>query len=225
MTCKTIRKELVAYRDGELRERDRAQIAAHLSTCAACAREEARLVRVSQLLTTLERVTPSPDFAATFWRRLEQEGQVERDSWFARWWREWLTGWQLMPALAGAASLLVFLSYVLSSHPPTTPTPSAPPSASLKVNVPAPVAEKPGLFVNYGIIADLDKLAHFDEVAALENAPQEASTLARTEDLPPALVENPNLFVHYPILEKMEQLQNFEAVLDLPAGEDEQRRG
>ena len=79
--------------------------------------------------------------------------------------------------------------------------------------------------MNYGIIADLDKLAHFDEVAALENAPQEASTLARTEDLPPALVENPNLFVHYPILEKMEQLQNFEAVLDLPAGEDEQRRG
>jgi len=79
--------------------------------------------------------------------------------------------------------------------------------------------------VNYSIIADLDKLAHFDEVAALENAPQEASTLARAEDLPPALVENPNLFVHYPILEKMEQLQNFEAVLDLPAGEDEQRRG
>ena len=225
MTCETIRKELVAYRDGELLERDRAQIAAHLSTCAACAREEARLVRVSQLLTTLERVTPSPDFAATFWRRLEQEGQVERESWFARWWREWLTGWQLMPALAGAASLLVFLSYVLSSHPPTTTTPSASPSALLKINVPAPVAEKPGLFVNYGIIADLDKLAHFDEVAALENAPQDASTLARTEDLPPALVENPNLFVHYPILEKMEQLQNFEAVLDLPAGEDEQRRG
>ena len=109
MTCETIRKELVAYRDGELLERDRAQIAAHLSTCAACAREEARLARVSQLLTTLERVTPSPDFAATFWRRLEQEGQGERESGFARWWREWLAGWQLMPALAGAASLLVFL--------------------------------------------------------------------------------------------------------------------
>ena len=200
MTCETIRKELVAYRDGELLERDRAQIAAHLSTCAACAREEARLARVSQLLTNLERVTPSPDFAATFWRRLEQEGQVERESWFARWWREWLTGWQLMPALAGAASLLVFLSYVLSNRPPTTTTPSASPSALLKINVPAPVAEKPGLFVNYGIIADLDKLAHFDEVAALENAPQDVSTLARAEDLPPVLVENPSLFVHYPIL-------------------------
>ncbi len=203
MTCETIRKELVAYRDGELLERDRAQIAAHLSTCAACAREEARLARVSQLLTNLERVTPSPDFAATFWRRLEQEGQVERESWFA----------------------LVFLSYVLSNRPPTTTTPSASPSALLKINVPAPVAEKPGLFVNYGIIADLDKLAHFDEVAALENAPQDVSTLARAEDLPPVLVENPSLFVHYPILKQMEQLQNFEAVLDLPAGEDEQRRG
>jgi len=225
MTCETIRKELVAYRDGELLERDRAQIAAHLSTCAACTREEARLARVSQLLTNLERVTPSPDFAATFWRRLEQEGQAERESGFARWWREWLAGWQLMPALAGAASLLVFLSYVLSNRPPTTTTPSASPSALLKINAPAPVAEKPGLFVNYGIIADLDKLAHFDEVAALENAPQDVSTLARAEDLPPVLVENPSLFVHYPILKQMEQLQNFEAVLDLPAGEDEQRRG
>ena len=48
MTCETIRKELVAYRDGELRERDRAQIAAHLSTCAACAREEARLSALSR---------------------------------------------------------------------------------------------------------------------------------------------------------------------------------
>ena len=79
--------------------------------------------------------------------------------------------------------------------------------------------------MNYGIIADLDKLAHFDEVAALENAPQDVSTLARAEDLPPVLVENPSLFVHYPTLKQMEQLQNFEAVLDLPAGEDEQRRG
>src|SRR5437764_12871515 len=103
MTCKTIRKELVAYRDGELRERDRAQIAAHLSTCATCARAEARLVRVSQLLTTLERVTPSPDFAPTFWRRLEQAGQAERASWATRRCRERPSGWQMMPVLAGAA--------------------------------------------------------------------------------------------------------------------------
>src|SRR3989442_10829555 len=127
MTCETIKKELVAYRDGELRERDRAQIAAHLSTCAACTREEARLVRVSQLLTTLERVTPSPDFAATFWRRLEQEGQGERESRFARWWREWLARWQVMPGLAGAARPLGFLSYVLSSPTPPPTSPSAPP--------------------------------------------------------------------------------------------------
>jgi hypothetical protein len=79
--------------------------------------------------------------------------------------------------------------------------------------------------VNYGIIADLDKLAHFDEVAALESTPEDAPALAREEDLPPVVLENPSLFVQYPILEKMEQLQNFEAVLDLPAGGDEQRRG
>ncbi|MBI3301718.1 MAG: zf-HC2 domain-containing protein, partial [Deltaproteobacteria bacterium] len=217
--CETIRNELVAYRDGELPERDRARIAAHLRTCLACTQEEARLARVNQLLANLERITPSPDFATTFWRRLKQEGQVEQESWFARWWREWLTGWQWAPALAATASLLVFLGYLFSGHPTTPTPPPAPP------DVPAQVAKQPGLFVNYKILADLDRLAHFDEIAAVESTPEHTSELAREEDLPPAVLENPGFFVHYPILQKMEQLQNLETVLDLPGDEDQQHRG
>src|SRR5262249_55247532 len=158
MTCETIRTHLVAYRDGELPEQERARVAAHLSGCSACTREEAQLARVNQMLADLERVMPSPDFAATFWRRLEQEGQSrqeEPESRLARWWREWresLSGWQLAPALAGAASLLVFLSYILSSRPVTTPTPSAQPAAQVPADVPAPLLEQPGLFANYKVI-------------------------------------------------------------------------
>src|SRR5229473_2204397 len=65
MTCETIRSHLVAYRDGELPEPDRAHVAAHLSTCPVCTREDAQLAGVHQLLTNLERITPSPDSADT----------------------------------------------------------------------------------------------------------------------------------------------------------------
>ena len=231
MTCETIRSHLVAYRDGELPEPDRAHVAAHLSTCPVCTREDAQLARVHQLLTNLERITPSPDFAATFWQRLEQEGrsrQEEPESRLTRWWREWresLSGWQLVPALAGAASLLVFLSYILSSRPVTTPTPPTQPASQVAANVPAPLVEKPGFFVNYQVIADLDKLSHFDEIAAVQLPGERDTELASEGDLPPDLLKDPGFFVHYPLLQKMEKLENLEAVLDLPAEGGEHSRG
>lgn len=231
MICETIRPHLVAYRDGELSEQDRARVAAHLSACPVCTREEAQLARVHQLLTNLERITPSPDFAATFWQRLEQEGQSrqeEPESRWARWWREGrerLSGWQLAPALAGAASLLVFLSYLLSSRPVTTPTPPAQPASQIAADVPAPLAEKPGLFVNYKVIADLDRLGHFDEIAAVELPGRHDTELASEEDLPPDLLKDPGFFVHYPLLRKMEKLENLEAVLELPPEGDEHVHG
>ncbi len=231
MICETIRPHLVAYRDGELPEQDRARVAAHLSACPVCTREEARLARVHQLLTNLERITPSPDFAATFWQRLEQEGrsrQEEPESRLTRWWREWresLSGWQLAPALAGAASLLVFLSYILSSRPVTTPTPPTQPASQVAANVPAPLVEKPGLFVNYKVIADLDKLSHLDEIAAVQLPGERDTEVASEGDLPPDLLKDPGFFVHYPLLQKMEKLENLEAVLDLPAEGGEHSRG
>ena len=231
MICETIRPHLVAYRDGELPEQDRARVAAHLSACPVCTREEARLARVHQLLTNLERITPSPDFAATFWQRLEQEGrsrQEEPESRLTRWWREWresLSGWQLAPALAGAASLLVFLSYILSSRPVTTPTPPTQPASQVAANVPAPLVEKPGLFVNYKVIADLDKLSHLDEIAAVQLPGARDTEVASEGDLPPDLLKDPGFFVHYPLLQKIEKLENLEAVLDLPAEGGEHSRG
>jgi hypothetical protein len=231
MTCETIRPHLVAYRDGELPEQDRACVADHLSTCPVCTREEAQLARVHQLLTNLERITPSPDFAATFWQRLEQEGrsrQEEPESRLARWWREWRersSGWQLAPALAGAASLLIFLSYILFSRLGTTPTPPAQPVSQVAAAVPAPLVEKPGFFVNYQVIADLDKLSHFDEIAAVELPGGHDTEVASEENLPPDLLKDPGFFVHYPLLQNMEKLENLEAVLDLPTEGGEHNRG
>jgi hypothetical protein len=223
MTCETIRSQLVAYRDGELSEQERGSVSAHLSTCPACTREEAQLAQVSQLLSTMTRVTPSADFAASFWQRLEREEQrarLEPESRAARWWQqlsEWLTGWRLAPTLAAAASILIFFAFLLSDRLTITPPPPVQPPIQVAANVPAQVIGEPGFFVNYRVIADLDRLSHFDEIAAVE-LPRERDIEVASEDaLPPALLKDPGFFVNYPILQKMEQLENLEAVLDLPA--------
>ncbi|HJY79509.1 MAG TPA: zf-HC2 domain-containing protein [Candidatus Binatia bacterium] len=231
MTCETIRTHLVAYRDGELPEQERTLVAAHLSGCSACTREEAQLARVHQMLAGLERVTPSPDFAATFWRRLEQEDQSrqeEPESRLVQWWREWresLSGWQLAPVLVGAASLLVFFGYILSSRPVTTPTSPTQPVPQVAPNVPASLLKQPGLFANYKVITDLDRLSHLDEIAAVQLPGEPDTELASEQDLPPELLKDPDFFVHYPLLQKMEKLENLEAVLDRSAEGDEHGRG
>ncbi len=234
MTCETIKPHLVAYRDGELPERERAQVAAHLNTCPACTREEAQLAHVSQMLMGMERITPSLDFAATFWHRLEQEDHLvepeETESRFALWWRdvqEWFTGWRLAPALAAAASLLVFFGSLLSGRFTTTPTPPAQQTAQEESigDVPAPLAEKPDFFANYRIVADLDRLSHLEEIAAVEPPQEQETELVSEENLPPELLKDPSFFVQYPMLQKMDKLQNLEAVLSLPAEGNEQSRG
>jgi hypothetical protein len=247
MTCEFVQGELVAYRDGELPEQDREQIAAHLKTCAVCAYEEAQLARVEHFLVTMERITPSPDFAATFWKRLEQEqtAQVnisDREHRLVRWWREvreTMTAWHMAPALAAAASLLVFFAYFFTSSPTqratetSAPTPApvpqelvAAPVTTVPAGVPPEITEKLELYVNYKIISDLERFSHLEEIAAIELPTENATEIVQEDNLPPELLENPSFFAHYPILQQMDKLQNLEAVLDTPPTEgDSQGRG
>ncbi len=241
-TCNAVKEELVAYRDGELSEQDREQIAAHLQTCAECAREEAQLAQVEQLFSQMERITPSPDFAATFWKRLEQEQvhMVEstkppvRESRLAQWWkgfRETFMSWQIAPMLAATASILVLFSYLLIS--PRTPTqgttPQTAPSqvATTKAPTPAPtgLTEHLNFFLQYPIIADLNRLSHLEDIAAVDLSKERETEVAKEEELPPELLKNPSFFAHYPLLKKMDQLQNLEAVLDTPTKENEHDQG
>jgi anti-sigma factor RsiW len=231
MTCETIRNELVAYRDGELSERAHEQVAAHLRTCPACAQEERQLARLDQLIVGLERMPLSPGFAATFWQRLEREQHAtQRANWLVQWWRNWLESWRMVPAFAAAAGLLVFFGYILLSRqtpapPQITRTAPSPQVAITSADIPPQVAEQSDLFVHYRVIANLDKFAHFEEIAAIDlTSPQETAVDA-PQDLPTPLLENPSFFVHYPMLQKMEELQNFEAVLSLPGDEEKPNRG
>jgi len=240
MICEDIQEELVAYCDGELPEEDRAQIAAHLSTCSACSRDVAQFARINTVLTRqVERVTLSPDFAATFWQRLEQEKRVApvQEGRFARWWREWresLSGWQIVPALAGAASILIFFGYIVSDREPKTTKPiagTAPVMIKPKTlarpappGVPTLVQEKTGLFVNYRVIADLEKFLQFDEIAAVQ-LPEEPAVSVADSDIPKDVLEKPGFFANYPMLQKMEELKNLETVLDAPPDGEDKSRG
>jgi hypothetical protein len=242
MICEEIQEELVAYCDGELAERDRAQIAVHLSTCSACSREVAQLARINTLFTQVERVAPSPDFAATFWQRLEQEKRVApvQEGRFTRWWREWresLSGWQLAPALVGAASILIFFGYIVSDRGSETTSqttsnqsqqqtrPLLKPEAEEKTSeVPTLVQEKPGLFVNYRVIADLEKYSRFDEIAAVQLSEEPPIDIAES-DIPKEVLDKPGFFANYPMLQRMEELKNLETVLDTPPDGDEKSHG
>jgi hypothetical protein len=239
MTCEEIREELVAYQDGELSEQDRKQVAAHLSTCVACHQEAALLARVGQMFSGMERVIPSPDFAATFWQRLEQERQAKPANRFAHWWhelRESLTSWNLTPALVGAASVLIFFVALAQRPERSTSTSVSLPSVGEKAQdqarpvaspartVPAEVVEETELFVDYQMITEMDKFTRFEEIAVVDLPTEQPVEVAEGE-LPKDVLENAEFFAQYPILQQMEQLENFDAVLAAPSQGKEETQG
>ncbi|MSQ47036.1 MAG: hypothetical protein EXR78_01405 [Deltaproteobacteria bacterium] len=250
MTCEEIREELVAYHDGELAEQDRHQVVAHLSTCPACTQEAASLARIGQMFSSLERGTPSPDFAANFWRRLEQgrhpQPESRPENWFAQWWRdlrESMTTWHLTPALVGVASVLIFFA-TLAQKPDRTATTSGPDSLggpqSLSTEKPATVAkpttskaaptvstevmEKSDLFIDYKIITELDKFARLEEIAAVDLSTEQPVEVAEAE-IPKEVLEDPGFFAQYQILQQLERLKNFDAVLASPTRDDTETQG
>ena len=75
MKCKRLRRKLVAYLDGELREKQKHLIKKHLSQCAEC-RKEAHLLNESLcLLKGQDYLKPSEDFLANLWERIHSSGE------------------------------------------------------------------------------------------------------------------------------------------------------
>jgi len=239
MICEEIREELVAYQDGELAEQDRKHVTIHLSTCPACTQEAASLARIGQMFGNLERVTPSPDFAANFWQRLEHERQPQPENRFAQWWRELresMTNWHLTPALVGVASVLIFF-VAFSQKPDRTlltagpdslitkkPETVAKPAMSKEPMVPAEVMEESDLFIDYTMIAELDRFARFDEIAAVDLSTEQPSEVTEA-DIPKEVLDDPGFFAHYPMLQQLERLKNLDAVLASPSQNEADPQG
>ena len=224
--------DLVAYLDGELSERDHRQVATALRSSPALQQEADRLERVNSLVANLDRAIPSANFSATFLQRLEQvqqEGQIEQEALFTRWqrkwaewqdwfiagegWKEWLAGGHWTPAFVPVASLLIILGSLLSGTLLTS-NPRQQSQLAQSDQLPAQVVENPAFFRDYWRTVRLERWAHFDEIAKMQDPPRSSIDLT-PEQVPPKVVEDPNFFIHYQILRRMEQFQHFESVQNI----------
>ncbi|MCK4262210.1 zf-HC2 domain-containing protein [bacterium] len=120
MRCSEVRKNLSAFLDGEMDEKEQLEIKAHLKDCSSCSREGELLRGSWEVLSEWKDIEPSSYFKTNFWRRVREQESIKRKPIFHP---------QLFPrwaaALATAAILLVFVSLYLSPRPgrgPSLPT-------------------------------------------------------------------------------------------------------
>jgi anti-sigma factor (TIGR02949 family) len=102
MSCQDVRVRLLEFQRGRIDPPARAQIEAHLESCAACAHEAAAEHALSE---ALEERLPQHAAPLALKRRLAAQwpATVPRPSWWSRW------GRPVLPAVAVAAVLLVVL--------------------------------------------------------------------------------------------------------------------
>lgn len=130
MRCRTFRKKLVAYLDGEVTESRAHRMAQHAEACAACERElEAALEESRVLNASLTGAEAPPELAAGVMRAIEEAdltpAPVEAP-------RRPPLRWPYAVSLAGAAALLLLavLPGALNTREPAQ-EPSTPPASGI----------------------------------------------------------------------------------------------
>jgi hypothetical protein len=98
-------EELIAYRDGETKER--AAIAAHLRECAQCRAEMEQIEKVYAAMSAAAVPEPGEEFERRVWQKVAVRLEDRR----ARWWEGLLEPRRL--ALVGAVAALVLLAFYL----------------------------------------------------------------------------------------------------------------
>lgn len=87
MKCKKVKKELSAYVDGELNEKDKQAIFEHVEKCSNCKGELVILSQQDEYLRQLEPIKPSSDFRGRFWQKVnvwEESKQKQKMSWLQK---------------------------------------------------------------------------------------------------------------------------------------------
>ena len=103
MRCHRIQKRLAAYQDGEIGEKARERIAAHLEGCPACRSVYAELEQAWQLMEKIPEIKASPGFERRLFERINAVPKSR-----SRWrflWIPWI--YRAYPAPAMAAVLLI----------------------------------------------------------------------------------------------------------------------
>jgi hypothetical protein len=98
-------EELIAYRDGE--EKEREKIAAHLKECAECRGELERIEAVFAALKAMPVPDPGEDYGQRVWQQIAPRLPEKRTSWWLGWF-----AWRPL-AVAGAMAGLVILAFFI----------------------------------------------------------------------------------------------------------------
>jgi anti-sigma factor RsiW len=107
MNCDDARPILALYLDGDLQERERLRLKAHLDSCQEC-RQELELLEASwQMLGELDEIEPEPFYVSRFFARVE--GKMPWHAKLAGFIKSLLAPRPLIPILA-AASLVVVIA-------------------------------------------------------------------------------------------------------------------
>ena len=100
MGCDVVRKDISAYVDGELTEKEKLAVDTHLQKCPDCKRVFNQFAAQSQVLREVAEIEPSPDFDVRFWTKVTK--QNERTPLAAEW-----------PSLIFSPTRLIFASILL----------------------------------------------------------------------------------------------------------------
>jgi hypothetical protein len=98
-------EELIAYRDGETRERQR--FAGHLNDCEVCRHEMERIEAVFTALDAMPVPDPGEDFPSRVWQQISPRLPEKRSSW----WQTFLEPRRLVAV--GAMAAIILLAFFL----------------------------------------------------------------------------------------------------------------
>jgi len=198
MRCRTAQTWIVAARDGELGERQRRTLDRHLAECGACRAEQ---VSLEGVLTALDALEPAREVPARLEADvLRQVRGLAADGAAPTWTLpQWVR--RGFPAIAATAVVALAVVGVRSSEVatpdartkmvaaerPRVTAPAAPVIAKAAapvvarrakerapVDPPAELASRPELFIDLPMIRELEKMQHFDAIAAEDSDGGEA---------------------------------------------------
>lgn len=207
--CNTILPELVAYTHKQLAAAAAARVEQHLRTCPSCQVEAGRLERLDRLLMEyVPSLEPSATFASTFANRLAAEIVAEDAAPAGRRFLGWLLRPWLIPVVATAALVAIFLSPGLKGAPPKSG--------------PATVARRDGGLSSATGEAVLSRKETQDAVVALprkvETQPGRAEVEMVMASPPRDLIDRPELFLDYPVISELDVLEAADTISSGGAG-------
>lgn len=153
MNCAKIKRELVAYLDGELSERKVSALRSHLEQCPACKLEAEKLSASATFLDEIEDIEPGPDFLKKVMVRTRSLPVMlpARRLFVVR---------KLIP-VAAAAMIILAVSLWLAWPQTAKPVELSPEELEIVQNM--EVLENIELLENMDLLSDLEILLEYEE--------------------------------------------------------------